>query len=333
LETNENCLIKHFFPKIEVKDSLIFLLDNDAYLFVFDMDGKFITQIGKHGYGPDEYLKINTFYFEDNNVVIVDEMKNSLIKYDFKGKFLSYRKIPLEFITKSGQAIKTEDNKLLLFHAISGLKMDDNMACSLIDLKELDLKYFSHAPIKLNNYIHYFSNHPMAISDKGINLILPLCDTVYNYYKSSFSTKYVVETQGKMATRDQLGSKFSIFENLIDLGNKGYFTGFTNIFETTKHIFLGCAYNGIVMGYFLCDKKTKQGYYYYYHNIISNEIIPFNNIQCAFGDNVFVGVSQPEDLLREDWNVPGETGVEFKKLLSSLREDDNPVLFFYKLKD
>jgi hypothetical protein len=51
-------------------------LDIDRKLFVFDVNGKFISQIGSHGQAFGEYLDISAFYIENNSkVVIIDAAK------------------------------------------------------------------------------------------------------------------------------------------------------------------------------------------------------------------------------------------------------------------
>jgi hypothetical protein len=332
LETNDSCLITNI-RQIEVKDFFIFILDTNldtnGQLFVFNNDGRLISKIGKYGHGPGEYTFLNAFYVEDNNVVIVDETKNSLIKYDFNGKYLFSEKIPND-IRMSRQIIPTDMNKLLVSH---GINMEANMAYSLVNLNNNELigQYFSYAPIKLNNYAYHYSDHPMTKSPEGINFILPLCDTVYSYNNSVFSPKYVVEIPGKMLSKTQIEENTSDYtKNIIEWGQQGFFTGFTAIFETDSHILLEFKDSGLILGYFLCDKKSKQGTYYFYAS--DNTYIPFFRIRGSF-DDTFVGVSEPDKLLQTEWDIPGETGVQFKNMLSSLREDDNPVLFFYKLKN
>jgi hypothetical protein len=331
LETNDSCLI-HEIKQIEVKDSFIFILDIDRKLFVFDINGKFISQTGKYGHGPGEYLTINTFYIENNNIVIIDDVKSSLIRYDFKGEHLYTEKFPPEYFRMSCQAVLTEDNKLLLQH---GINMEANMAYSLIDMNKNELtgQYFSYNPIKLDNHIYYYSNHPMSRSDRQVDFILPLCDTVFCYTESSFFPKYIVEIPGKMVSKHQIKNNTASYrQDIVNLGKQGFFTGFTAIFETEKHILLEYSEQGLILGYFLCSKTSKQGYYHLYATEEESYQIPFFRIIGSF-DNTFIGVSQAYFLFGGEWKISGETGSQFNRMISSLQEEDNPVLFFYKLKE
>ena len=256
LETNEDCLITAI-SQLEIKDSMIFVLDIMSKLFVFNIDGRFIAQIGRIGEGPGEYRVLNAFYLDDTSVVIIDGYKSALIKYDFKGKYLSSEKIPMEFIRQSMQAVKME-NTLFLAHGISGIQENDNMAVSVIDLKtnQLKSKQFSYAPIKLNNYIHHYSKHLMSKSEEGVSLITLLCDTIYNYNGQLFTPKYVVETPSKMASKSQITENTeSLTSDIVRLGKDGFFTGFWGIFETSEHIILEWWDKGIIAGYFLFGRS------------------------------------------------------------------------------
>jgi hypothetical protein len=333
LETNDSCLLT-IIKQIEIKDFLIFIRDFKEGIFVFNTEGKFIAKIGKRGNGAGEYIGLNTFYIENNNVVIIDEVKNSLIRYDFKGKHLSTEKFPNEYSFRmSWQAIPTDDDKLLLYHVIN---FEENMAYSLINLKNNELigKYFSYNPLKVN-FLYPYSEHPMTKTPEGVNFILPLCDTIYRYENSSFFPRYVVEIPGKMLLRTQVRENTTLSNNpdIMALTQEGFFTGFYGFFETESHIFLDIKDGGAILGYFLYDKKSKQGNYYLYKPPSKTmDFIPFFRIMASF-DDTFVGVFDPNMLLFPDnWEIAGETGVQLKKLLSSLLEDDNPVLCFYKLK-
>ena len=115
-----------------------------------------------------------------------------------------------------------DDNTLLLFNMMD---MKENIAYSLIDMgkKELIGKYFPYAPINPNNYIYSFSRHPITATENGADIILPLCDTIYNYSLSSrsFEPKYVVETPRKMASKYQIKNdkKKRYSDELVDLWN------------------------------------------------------------------------------------------------------------------
>ena len=129
------------------------------------------------------------------------------------------KNMPLALIRRSGQAVPTEDGKLLLHHAMN---MEENMANSLIDAAtgKLISRSFSYNPIRLKNYIYYFSAHPMAKCMDEIHFIMPLCDTLYSY--PSFLPKYIVETPREMASKSQITARTDSYsKDIIALNRRG----------------------------------------------------------------------------------------------------------------
>ena len=49
--------------------------NNRQQLLVFGMDGKFKYQIGDQGKGPGEFLEINDFIIDKNNIELLDFKK------------------------------------------------------------------------------------------------------------------------------------------------------------------------------------------------------------------------------------------------------------------
>ena len=94
LETNDNCLIGQI-AKVEFYDDKIFLLDSFRKLLVFDINGKFLFNVGKVGRGPGEYPEIRDFDLDENgNIYVLTYQK--ILQFSKNGKYL--KKIPLNFL-------------------------------------------------------------------------------------------------------------------------------------------------------------------------------------------------------------------------------------------
>jgi len=148
LETNSECFIGNI-TDIQAFDEKIFIHDKAIAksLFVFDMEGKFICRIGKFGRGPGEYLSIEDFTIntENNEIYVLDSKQDKLHKYSVSGAFISSIKIDtknygspksLQYfcgkIYASVQYPKLDDNLLKIIDPASGkilsgyLTMEDN---------------------------------------------------------------------------------------------------------------------------------------------------------------------------------------------------------------
>lgn len=330
LETNIESFITNI-KQMEMNDSLIFILNGSENLYVFDRNGNFKNQIGKKGEAPNEYLVLNTFYINavEQMVVLIDSYKNVLLNYSFDGKYISTISMSPNALLNCNNTLLMDDNTLMLFNMM-GIK--ESIAYSLIDMnkKELIGKYFSYAPIMTNNYIYSFSRHPIAATENGANIILPLCDTIYNYSASShtFEPKYIVETPRKMASKYQIRNdkKQTYSAELYDLWEEGYFTGFNGIYETKEKIILTFL-NGIIMGYFIFDKLDRKGNYYIYEYDDASGEIPFYPVIYTY-DNKFIASVGAEKLLEYKGSIKNRI---FQDAIKDLKEDDNPCLLIYEL--
>ena len=330
LETNIESFITNI-KQMEMNDSLIFILNGSENLYVFDRNGNFKNQIGKKGEAPNEYLVLNTFYINavEQMVVLIDSYKNVLLNYSFDGKYISTISMSPNALLNCNNTLLMDDNTLMLFNMM-GIK--ESIAYSLIDMnkKELIGKYFSYAPIITNNYIYSFSRHPIAATENGANIILPLCDTIYNYSASShtFEPKYIVETPRKMASKYQIRNdkKQTYSAELYDLWEEGYFTGFNGIYETKEKIILTFL-NGIIMGYFIFDKLDRKGNYYIYEYDDASGEIPFYPVIYTY-DNKFIASVGAEKLLEYKGSIKNRI---FQDAIKDLKEDDNPCLLIYEL--
>lgn len=330
LETNIESFITNI-KQMEMNDSLIFILNGSENLYVFDRNGNFKNQIGKKGEAPNEYLVLNTFYINavEQMVVLIDSYKNVLLNYSFDGKYISTISMSPNALLNCNNTLLMDDNTLMLFNMM-GIK--ESIAYSLIDMnkKELIGKYFSYAPIMTNNYIYSFSRHPIAATENGANIILLLCDTIYNYSASShtFEPKYIVETPRKMASKYQIRNdkKQTYSAELYDLWEEGYFTGFNGIYETKEKIILTFL-NGIIMGYFIFDKLDRKGNYYIYEYDDASGEIPFYPVIYTY-DNKFIASVGAEKLLEYKGSIKNRI---FQDAIKDLKEDDNPCLLIYEL--
>jgi hypothetical protein len=105
LETNNDCLIG-YIDRIEIFDNRIFI--HDLYLsksiFVFDINGHFITQVGSKGGGPESYIVPYGFEIdrEKRRLIVNDADRNRLVFYDLDTyKYIMYKECPFNYLNLS----------------------------------------------------------------------------------------------------------------------------------------------------------------------------------------------------------------------------------------
>mgnify|MGYP000918039515 CR=1 FL=1 len=338
LETKEECLLRDV---LEVRPylSYLYILDRIGDLFIFDLNGKYINQVGKKGNAPDEYIKLSSFFIDKENqcIAIIDDVKNKIYNYDLTGNHISTRSVAPS-IKYSTYSVRTKEGDILFNYLIN---FGVNQAYSIMDRANYNKNTFlkSYKPIQVKNYLYGFSSHPISENTDGnISFIMPLCDTIFGYSNKDYYPKYVVDTPSKMVERKLFKTnttdKGKTYSSMIlKYGNDGFFTGFTGIFETDKHILLKYKYKGVVSGFYLVNKENLKGYYYIC-NIPKNPIkLPIINI-IGSNDYEFIDVFNASDLIHlyNDINKNNNRAVlsEFKKVIKDLDEESNPCLIFYR---
>ncbi len=83
LETTEKCFISNI-NKIYKNNNLIYII-HDNKCSVFNIEGKYLMDIGRLGNGPGEYIYINKLCFVNNDVWIYDSRKMCFYIYNCNG--------------------------------------------------------------------------------------------------------------------------------------------------------------------------------------------------------------------------------------------------------
>lgn len=97
LETKPECLISNI-EKLLIHNNRLYIQDRIGRILVFNMDGKFLLEVGKTGKGPGEYLKLLDFEIDKNEeIYVLDFMK--IHRFSSNGNYLEY--IPLNFLSRS----------------------------------------------------------------------------------------------------------------------------------------------------------------------------------------------------------------------------------------
>ena len=94
LETNDNCLIGQYLVWVKQHKGLIYINNLFKQLLVFDMNGKFIREIGRLGQGPGEFSDLRDFIFTNEDAIeILDFLK--IESYTLDGKHIGTKRFNL----------------------------------------------------------------------------------------------------------------------------------------------------------------------------------------------------------------------------------------------
>lgn len=94
LETTPECLISWAQYIVGKKYIVAVQSYNPAQVYLFDRQGKFIRKIGSEGKGPSEYTSLSSVAVdpEETYILVNDYQKDLILKYNFDGEVLSVYK-------------------------------------------------------------------------------------------------------------------------------------------------------------------------------------------------------------------------------------------------
>lgn len=336
LETADSCLIGNIV-QIEKDDSIIFILDTYKKIYAFDCKGNFLNRIGEYGESSESYLSCPFFYLDKKNKVlsVVDNERSKVLNHSYNGKYLSSTDIQSpEDIKWCGKGMISDDGDLLVYRLMNPF---DNFQYALFDAENSFTcvwKNYSYDPIRLKDHAVDFSNRPMADTKEGIHFILPLCDTVFQYSRGDIIPAYEIELPlpmlPKQFFKEELNTRKSYFSMVNNLSDDKYFSGFTEIFETSTHLLLKYR-DGYIASYYLADKKERKGSFQQLKGDSDLKEIPLWDILSATEDE-FISAISSETLLDWEEKVEDKSSIhpDLKKILATLQFDDNPCLVFYR---
>lgn len=331
LETLDDCLIADI-KKIEFTKDFIFIKDDaNPVIFQFDKNGKYIKSIGQEGQGPGEYIKLGDFVVMGDSLYIDDMYGRKIIIYSINNKgyrqyhndylmneFIAFDRI-LYYITNY---IPSKSGNYNLYR----MDLDNNKISKYLQFdKEISDKSLAWG---LNTYSSKWKNEAL--------LIYPRDNVIYEITKDQVKAKYDI-----LFTKRSLPSYLLEEEAQIVMevsSKEGYIRGLIDIHNSRDYVW-GTFIDGKEVKNLMIEKKS-----FKYH--IGNEMIisTFGNLYAkpfTTNDyNEFIVISEV-NMFRQGWEYiyRGENFIkekykkQFENLYKTLREDDNPILFKFKLKN
>ncbi len=325
LETTEECLLIHPI-QLEIFDESIFIrnMSHEDGIFVFNMEGEFQHTIGKHGKGPGEHTRLQSFSLlpDENRIYINDSWGRKIIEYDLKGNFISEIKTPIRF----GDVKFLNPNKYYLHYP-------KEYYLRLIDTKKSEISTFIP-------HVNGCDQYGPAIETQadGSFLYSPsFHDSVYSLEEDTILLKYAFDFGNyNFSGEDQMAEsrknnrtsyppkRLWLAGRYFDLGNLFHFALFVDDRSERYNI-----------DPFLWDKKSQ-----------TLTRLDDNSDDILFGSSYDITSVSPEgewisaqgaleliesrDKIAQNKNFKYPDG--FINQVDNLKEDDNPVLVFYTMK-
>ncbi len=330
LETTEESLLGDI-SSVCFDDGLFFVSDKiDGKInriLVFDQSGKFITQVGQRGNGEGEYIYVRSWTINPfENFVSIIDANFSIKYYDYSGKYLKAIHLKDDF-TCVAQYQYLSSGDILAKYAINWKKEDD----CILYTKDFKSKVilWEHRNIYFDGIYPTMSNY-ISVNKEKCYLMREFCDTVFALNKgrpepvcvlSSIKTippGYSFKGQKLEELFTQLKEqKYSRLLNFVALDDYYMF----------EHI------SQYQMTILLWSIEKKNGYLYSFAPRKKEDQDPIspNKFVGNFG-NTLIGTATATGIYSD---VKGRKTIPAKLqiLLNNLKENDNPVLLLYRLKD
>ena len=333
LETTDESLFAYNRKTIVYKDRIYVLDDVLARaVFIFDMNGKFLRKIGRIGGAPDEFAYLGGMAVDEKNdrLVLLDGMKRKLMYFTLDGDYIKNSDININFcgqmeILPSGNMVAAVSKNSMNVHlgelddyrifqsdslgniVKAGFKRDDN--------KKLPIAYES-----------------MFRSGKDIVYHPPFLNALYTIGDDAISERYVVEYKDYPPINQEEFLDLPNLKRMREFERRIVFLSGAALAENNTHLYFST--EGKDRFYTIYDKYAKKLFSARDLHFRSGLIIAPTPMY-AYGD-YFIGqataeliIAMREFLKREGRPVPPQ----YQELFNNIREDDNPVLVFFKLKD
>lgn len=307
--------------KMILNDSVIFMKDTQRQtIWAFDTLGRYMFNIAPQGRGPGEYVSLTDFTVnrQDKELIVYASTPGKLLFYDFSGKFKS--EIPLtgyydEITYYAGKLVCITARMTDYDHYIHTYRITDGQ---LTEESKTDLPYQCK-----NSFYAYGAQLQCS---KHLHFTRRNDPTIYRYTPNGPQVLFRINF-GKHSLPAQLSDK-EISDTEYSTLMRNYITSIINLKEMSGKYFFTTNYPGIFL---ITEAPLQIKYIHHFKDkelgIFQNALIPLeetSNNRLAFQKKV--------SDLKVETSFPGKRPGWFTEKVNQMNEDDNPVLFFYRVK-
>jgi hypothetical protein len=306
-------------------------------LKVFSDSGEYLYDIGRQGRGPGEFINIQTFRLNGRNKqVVIRDQNHHVFKYDFNGRFIEQIELESSELRYPYTFFFLPDGDILLYNHL--LPKANKSTYTVVDERFKTIAELDTIIYKVRNPQGYSTStierSPVAIEGNSVVMLKDLCDTVFVYSEGVLTPVCNLASYGTMPKgvkkEDVIIDPGKIVELMTPEIVKAIYM--------TPDVVLICKEDNFLV----LNRDLDKGFHI---GVLPREV-----------SSVPVGKSPPESVYRVDGVRDGrlyawiqaidlieykeqceETGMELsekqKALFHGLKEDDNPVLVFYKMKE
>ncbi len=328
LETTSESIIGDYSKIFFVGDTVVIGDSETMSVYLFDVNGKYLSKINRVGRSRQEYMNAADFYYKDGFIWILDQSQYKIIQYSLDGNYIN------SFRYGDGFNFAVLDNEVVINRGWGASYLEKAML-EVRDFKG-DLNSFQikttpkDAQMYGGNYDHQLI---FNVFDNGCDILDPTSGMVYHYENGQTSTKYLIDF-GNKALPYKIKRKGLEYMVEKRIAREEYVCNVNRVIETDRYRIISFDYKEGVY-YYVFDKSEDKPVWFSrnWHKVEQFGLI----LGHLYFDGNNVAYLEGAALLRimaenhKESEYTGK-GLELYKLANTLKDDDNAVLIRMKLK-
>lgn len=327
LETTEKCLIG-LISDIKIVDDKIFIGDiyKSNAVFVFDLNGKFITKVGERGSGSKQYIDLFGFDFnkEKRLICLDDRHRNRLLFYDLDSFQHKYT-LNVDFNYSNFHFLK---NSNIAFFSYQGFKNDitnDKSYLLIADSTGKAINRFYDCTFSTSQTLSNMQNRIYTLQNNSF-VFHHLFPFVYKIEDTAISPVYeIIFETFKFPTLAYLEENSAGNDQYIDLLDNSDLVSSYGIYETSNLIC--CPFvrkKQLYIG--LYNKQSDNGYLFTVPDFYRESRLGALIDPIGYTEDYVIAKVDPQDVCK----VKNNSILSY--LSEKVTEEDNPILCLFKWK-
>jgi hypothetical protein len=330
LETNEECLIGRIDKLYQLQDRIV-IVDKaiSRAIFIFDLQGKFLSKISRFGEGPEEYTQISdaTVDKKGKQIFVLDEFRRQIKAYDFMGNYIQL----YNTLAHIHNFEYMSDSRFVLFrdkNAKIENPLDLNYSIFVTSSKKPMIGAFAYIYNDIEDR-HFTTSRKLYEQNGKIYYNAPFSKTIYEITEKNVELVYRLDLGRKGLDESQI-DKYSDQELREKLSSDSFF--FLHEFADTDSSSYMKFWTSSELLSSLYDKRTKKVVTFSKISTSHPEIIYFPLPVTGYKD-FYISYLEPQSMISMQNDLAYFSKNKSEKVVdiyAKIKEGDNPIIMYYR---